>query len=234
MEVQQPPVDLEDLQRKLSAEQDSISSWVSLRKVSSEAIYDEHSRMLRENEDQILSLADQRRHLEEQGDQLRQRLADEADTVTELQQQLTQSQRQADTLPEAVQNLQQELREDLGRLQKRTAALKHMLDEKQHSLEALQTEVQRYRDNLGLVLNSSTVEEDNLQLVFTRVDPKYPHREFSFTICSRSPEQWEVTSCEPPVPALEEHLRQLNAHPRGFSHFVRSMRNAFKQIAVAS
>lgn len=47
-------------------------------------------------------------------------LAEEAATVTELQQQLMQSQQQASTLPEAVQNLQQELRGDLDRLQRRS------------------------------------------------------------------------------------------------------------------
>lgn len=50
MEVRQPSVDLKDLQRKLFVEQESISSWVSQRNDSAEAICDEHSRMLRENE----------------------------------------------------------------------------------------------------------------------------------------------------------------------------------------
>lgn len=50
MEVQQPIVDLEELQRKLLVEQESISSWVSQRKDSADAICDEHSRMLGENE----------------------------------------------------------------------------------------------------------------------------------------------------------------------------------------
>lgn len=39
------------------------------------------------------------------------------------------------------------------------AALKHLSDRKQQSVGALQTEVQRYQDNLGLVLVSSAGEQ---------------------------------------------------------------------------
>lgn len=35
------------------------------------------------------------------------------------------------------------------------AALKHLIDRKRQSVGALQTEVQQYQDNLGLVLDSS-------------------------------------------------------------------------------
>lgn len=236
MEVQPPIVDLTELQRKLAAEKESINAWVSQRKESAEAIYDEHSRMLRENADQILSLSEQQRTLEEQGDKLRERLVAEAATVNELQEDLEKLQQQSEPLPEAVRSLQEELRGDLAQLQKRTAELDEMLGKKRHALEVLQAEVRQYQDSLGLELRSSNDagKKDRLQLIFTQIDSTNPERQFSFSVCNSPGDQWRITDCQPCVPALEDYVKELNSDPKGFSLFVRKMRRAFKELKTVA
>ncbi len=78
-------------------------------------------------------------------------------------------------------------------------------------------------------LNFERLDDRQLKLTFTLVDPRDHARPFAFFLLINSRDQYEVEGCSPPVAALPVLLATLNA-TNDFSAFVISMRQQFKMM----
>ena len=77
---------------------------------------------------------------------------------------------------------------------------------------------------------SSSSSSNNIRVVFTLINAASPGRRYCFDVhVSPTDDSYAISACEPPVAALPELVRELNASNK-FSHFVQQMRRAFKKL----
>lgn len=82
-----------------------------------------------------------------------------------------------------------------------------------------------FKDRLGLRFKK--LDSENLQFVFTNIDPKDHERVFYFTIKVVGKE-YHVTDCSPAVSGMDELLKQLN-ESNNLMEFVVAIRKKFKK-----
>lgn len=111
-------------------------------------------------------------------------------------------------------------------MEKTEVQVRHQLAEFARGLDAYK--------RLGLAFENVAGEagtSNNIRVVFTLIHPTDPAKRFCFDVhVSPTDDSYAVTSCLPPVAALEGLLAQLNATNQ-FSVFVQQMRKEFVALA---
>lgn len=87
-----------------------------------------------------------------------------------------------------------------------------------------------YQERLGL--RFERVADDHLRVVFDKVDPNNPNKEFWFAVAVDAQNVYQIAEnkCKPYVEALPTMLSELNK-TNNFGSFVRQMRHEFVQLA---
>lgn len=83
-----------------------------------------------------------------------------------------------------------------------------------------------FKERMGLKFKK--LDSENLQFVFTNVDPKNHDGVFYFTIKVVGKE-YHVTDCCPPIAGMEEHVQKLNKS-NNLMEFVVAVRQKFKLL----
>jgi hypothetical protein len=100
--------------------------------------------------------------------------------------------------------------------------------EVRYKLQELSKGVEFYTKRLGLSFEK--IDADALRLIFTLLDPRDPGRRFTFTLRATETDAYTVDECDPPVAALPDLLRQLNAEGNDLARFIQLMRREFKRM----
>eukprot|EP00879_Flechtneria_rotunda_P026305 GHRR01028040.1.p1 GENE.GHRR01028040.1~~GHRR01028040.1.p1 ORF type:complete len:161 (+),score=75.28 GHRR01028040.1:733-1215(+) len=87
-----------------------------------------------------------------------------------------------------------------------------------------------YQDSLGLKL---LVQNDELFLEFTQIDPEQQSRPFGFGLRVQGDDKYQVTRCEPEIAGRQQLEQQLLTERNDFAGFVRVMRQQFRQLVAA-
>ena len=101
---------------------------------------------------------------------------------------------------------------------------------KQQKLAKINEAVGAYGERLGLRI--SRTDGEDLAFVFTQIDERTPHEEFSVLVHVSRAREYEVVASSPEVPEMPALVEKLNAD-NDFSQFIRSTRRAFRGIAAA-
>ncbi|DBA67587.1 TPA: hypothetical protein ACH3X2_001856 [Trebouxia sp. C0005] len=95
-------------------------------------------------------------------------------------------------------------------------------------MSLLRKNLDTFRTRLGLSFRGVPGEE--LSFVFTSIDPKDHARQFAFGIKVQEGQTYTVTTCEPPINAVDDLLQSLNKGTIQFSAFVQKMRRQFQHL----
>jgi len=218
-------IDLRDLESELSRTKANVESWAKSRTEFSSNTRDSH----------VQSMEDQSAKLN--GLQARQAALGVAAQKVKLR--VEQEEQEARALQQASLSRQEELRvceqraiafkEQVATAEQECISLEDSanLDEgiKQKRLGALRKALSIYSSRLGLEFKQGTEE---LELVFTQIDPKEPSRPFGLAVKVHDDKSYEVTRCNPEVPALRELVIKLNQNS-DFSEFIKTLRRAFQK-----
>ncbi|KAJ3108938.1 kinetochore-associated Ndc80 complex subunit spc25 [Phlyctochytrium planicorne] len=168
---------------------------------------------------------------------------EQKDKYVQLKSQLEQLQAHMAGLKKAEENERSETREmektivELSQKYDGQMVIKNQL---QSDIEILQKRIrerkekQRHKPDCDffeakLAIQISVVEPNVLKIAFTHINQLDWFQEYHFVL-DVSNEIYQVRSCMPPVPNLEEYLSLLN-RTRDFYTFVKQMRKAFQQVA---
>jgi kinetochore protein Spc25 len=95
------------------------------------------------------------------------------------------------------------------------------------AMNELNQSVQLFKGRLGMSFVKK--EKEQLQVVFTMIDPRKHDREFHMTILLTNDDVYTVTECVPSVPLIDTLLDDLNK-TNNFSAFVIAMRKEFQKL----
>ncbi|GFZ49559.1 Probable kinetochore protein SPC25 [Saitozyma sp. JCM 24511] len=163
----------------------------------------------REREAVMLATLEQERHT----------VGDLSSSLARLQQTLSKTKEQSAAVEAELNAVRKEVKAERGEKERQGKVL-----EQQRGRDAI--ELQILQEVLGLRIEG--VKADELLMRFTLLDPSDPEREFSMII-DVSKHEYTVPNCSPPLSALPELLRQLNAD-RDLYSFIKRVRKAFRAL----
>lgn len=125
-----------------------------------------------------------------------------------------------------------ELDLNLSRLTLKKQELEEAAEGRKGSHAAQRSEIElavnTYEQRLGLKFERE--KDDALRFTFTNIDSADPAKKFTFTVFVNPSKIYEVLLCEPMIPEIDNMVANLNENPKMFGEFVRSMRQAFKDL----
>jgi len=131
-------------------------------------------------------------------------------------------------LAKEVQNIQQLQQQQASILEQKQSEIARVTQNNMGIVAELKKSLSFYQ-KLGL--NFEQLENRNLKLTFTLIDPRDHARPFSFLLLINSHDQYEVQACNPHIPALPLLLSTLNS-TNDFSGFIIAMRQQFKATVM--
>nr|ODN89080.1 hypothetical protein L203_02491 [Cryptococcus depauperatus CBS 7841] len=167
----------------------------------------------REREGEMLANLEQERHT----------IADLDASLSHLRASLDKTKEQSTNLEAELQAVKREVTLERTEKERQRNVLNQMRDRDTFELQQLE-------EALGWRVEG--INQDQLLMRFTLVDPEEPAREFSI-ILDVSKHDYRIPSCDPPIPSLPELLRQLNSD-RDISAFVKkgkyNLRRGFRAL----
>ncbi|GAB4822989.1 hypothetical protein N2152v2_010035 [Parachlorella kessleri] len=225
-------IDLQGLQKELDGFKNRVERWSQGVCSSAESARDAHFQRIREFQAAIRSLEQQQEELLRRAEEVRQRLASEHAQVEQLQEELGRIRAEQDALPPLVQELKEALDAEAADFARREAVIKDTSAAKQHKLQALRQAAALYKQRLGLAFEHASGEGEQLNVVFTHVDPRDHGRGFHFAVEVQEDSSYAVSGCQPSVERLPELLVALNSGGQDFSGFVRALRREFQGVVA--
>lgn len=216
-------IDTDELQQELDKTQAAFKKWAVTTGRAAQECKVSHLRNMRSAAGEMENLNDLYYRLERQAADVKRLMSQdctERDTLrgladslvgerATLQRRLLQMRAELEAETKTAQNLEQELQQARS--------------EQSNRLGALDKVLRLYQSVLGLELVPG---DDELNLVFTLVDPRAPDRAFTFAVKVLEDSTYMVTSCDPPLEELEE-LSHLLRQENRFADFVRAARRGF-------
>ncbi|KAL0040656.1 hypothetical protein WJX79_000804 [Trebouxia sp. C0005] len=221
-------IDLEQLQHELQSARGAFDKWALNTVSAADQLRDTHTKKVSELRGDIESLKQRQQELSIQAENLRQCLSVEHSQEEALQAELSLVQAEEAALPLKISKLQEALRLESIELQRRESAIAHEETTKQKTMSLLRKNLDTFRTRLGLSFRGVPGEE--LSFVFTSIDPKDHARQFAFGIKVQEGQTYTVTTCEPPINAVDDLLQSLNKGTIQFSAFVQKMRRQFQHL----
>ena len=154
----------------------------------------------------------------------------ESKKIKEIQVELQLAQERETLLPERINEYTALTNAEEERVFKERQNIAHEEKKTHGKIRSLNASVQMYSERLGLKF--SQTNEDELAFVFTQVDEKFPHEEFSINVHVSDDKKYEVTKCVPQIAKIDDMVHKLNAD-NDFSSFIRNTRRQFKTIALS-
>eukprot|EP00696_Hemimastix_kukwesjijk_P012727 gnl/Hemi2/2600_TR926_c0_g1_i1.p1 gnl/Hemi2/2600_TR926_c0_g1~~gnl/Hemi2/2600_TR926_c0_g1_i1.p1 ORF type:complete len:247 (-),score=91.87 gnl/Hemi2/2600_TR926_c0_g1_i1:198-938(-) len=209
---------------EVNAARTQFESWAVTQNAQMEAVWLNHSQATAAQLDKIKQQELQEQAFQVDADKLRRQVDDLAAEVEKRESEIatlksTQSALgvEKDRLNGAIANVRKEV--DECREAVTTGETK-----KRYKTHEMSQAVNLYKERLGLELKRTG--DGKLSFVFTKVDRSNPSREFLITVLI-SNDRYEVVSCTPTVPGLDDLLAELNA-TNNFAGFIHRVRAAFK------
>ncbi|KAK9840100.1 hypothetical protein WJX74_003278 [Apatococcus lobatus] len=216
-------LDLAQLSDQLQGYQQKTRDWASQRIVSAQ-------RTLQADEEERLKAQSNRLRLQEESHRLSARQLEYAarervhqEDVSRLNSKITSALAQEAASRSRVNEQKACLATDLQALKQQREAIKQQQHAQAATLQALETAVSMYRNNLGLALQHSPDQPGELEILFNDLHPDAEHAQLSVGVLVSQADHYEVTRCKPPLSGLSEILAALN-RSADFSTFVRDLR----------
>lgn len=222
-------INFDELSRELATMRSLFDQWNQSTARSLEDLKTQHIRKLDDSRAVLAGLDKKQQQLVEQTREVRARLATEREQLEGLQRELTIFRDQEAALPQQLGHLKQVLESEEARLAKKEKGLAEQAAVQRKKMAALHQAVQLYSERLGLTFTQPEDGKEELQLVFTHVDPRDPERQFMFAVRVQEDDTYEVTKCAPQVNNIDEYLVALNKSTN-FCSFVRAMRREFRRM----
>ncbi|KAI8465650.1 MAG: chromosome segregation protein Spc25-domain-containing protein [Monoraphidium minutum] len=219
-------IDTDELQRELDKTQTAFKKWASATSKAAQEGKNTHTRNMRVASGEVESLNDRYIKLEKQAAEVQEYMSRdtaERDSLrgvaeslvgerTSLQRRLLQIRSELEAETREAEALDKELQQAKGEQSSRLGALDKVL--------------RLYQSVLGLELVPG---DDELNLVFTLIDPRDAARRFVFAVKVLEDNTYMVTSCEPRLETLGE-LSQLLRQENRFAEFVKAARKGFSAL----
>ncbi|KAL3130620.1 hypothetical protein ABBQ38_008014 [Trebouxia sp. C0009 RCD-2024] len=221
-------VDVEQLQAELQSARDAFDKWALETVSAADQLRENHIRNIADLKGDIQTLQQRQQELSLEADKLKQRLSVENSREQALQAELGLVQAEEAALPLKISKLQEALHLEEAELGRREAAIGQEELARQKTMAHLRNDLDIFRSRLGLCFQG--VPGRDLSFVFTNIDPNDHARQFVFGVTVGKGRTYTVTSCDPPVKAMEDLVNSLNDGSIQFSAFVQCMRRHFQHL----
>ncbi|KAL3147665.1 hypothetical protein ABBQ32_002418 [Trebouxia sp. C0010 RCD-2024] len=221
-------VDVEQLQAELQSARDAFDKWALETVSAADQLRENHIRNIADLKGDIQTLQQRQQQLSLEADKLKQRLSVEKSREQALQAELGLVQAEEVALPLKISKLQEALHLEEAELRRREAAIGQEELARQKTMAHLRKDLETFRSRLGLCFQG--VPGKDLSFVFTNIDPNDHARQFIFGVTIQKGRTYTVTSCDPPLKAMEDLVHALNDGSIQFSAFVQCMRRHFQQL----
>ncbi|NWR43591.1 SPC25 protein, partial [Regulus satrapa] len=147
-------------------------------------------------------------------------IAEKEEQLTEIKSQLNQEEKQQKDLTDSIQELKEELMKKMEIKSSKNEAVRKEVEEVSKS-KAL------FKEHLGLEMRR--IHDDQLQFIFRHIDHENPDKPYICTLSINEQQDYEVTSCTPPLDCIAEFQLKLR-ETNNVSAFVANVRKAFTAL----
>mmetsp|Transcript_13008 Transcript_13008/g.47535 ORF Transcript_13008/g.47535 Transcript_13008/m.47535 type:complete len:229 (-) Transcript_13008:1664-2350(-) len=216
----------DELANELGAMRAKFDEWAGAQIHAVDQRVRQHSKVLRQAEDHIQTLGEREKTAVDKSTALGTRRQADSKAESLKLQELENLKLEAKNYPEKVQSLRDQIKKESEELENASVELDKEGTAREGKLDALHRATRFYEDRLGLRFAHAI--NDELQVIFTQIDPKDPSRQFCFSVRVHDSGVYDVTQCEPKVDGIAEMVETLNSS-NNFSNFVKAMRKKFKE-----
>eukprot|EP00798_Chlamydomonas_sp_ICE-L_P002989 gene2989-12997_t len=223
-------IDVNELESELSRTRKKFEEWATKLQRNAVDVRDNHIQSMSDQTGKIDSLIARASHMQQQAEQVKERVSREEAESSALQQEVVAYQAEHDKLKLQVEQLKSEKQLREAEFQREEAA--HSVEDngKKKRLGALRKALALYSSRLGLTFKQGN---DELQLVFTQIIRSNPTQEFVINVQISAENTYNVTKSEPAIPKLPELVQRLN-QDNNFSAFIKKARAEFVAMSASA
>ena len=209
-----------------------LDKWARGRMAGADGLRQAHEAALAAGAEELAALGEKEAAALEKGGALQARLAEEQAMEKALKEQAREAAAAADAVPAELAQVKAQLEAKKGAVREAEEELEALGAARHQRLDALKQATRLYRDRLGLAFHNSEASDlEELNIVFTQIDPNNPDRPFLFGLHVEEGDVFVLTKCVPEVAGTAAPLEQLNKD-NNLCLFVRSMRQKFKKLVA--